>query len=283
MANETGTSLAGEFVLSEVIAQFVYSAPYAGSKIAPLVRQIDIQSVPANTAEVAKWPTLAAEDLTEAVDMANTPVNPTSTTVASDEAGLMIELTDKLLNSDIHGGPEAYAQQLLLAVGDKRDADLAAEFADFSNSVGTSGANLTETDWLDAITTLETGNAVPDFWAAGHPQQLRDLRVDIVTSSGAVWGTQAPASVVKRMASFYDVPFVQSSNCTTANAGADRLGAMMPMGDHCGISYVLKKRLYVEPQRNASKRSTEFVCVEDYGDECTNTAANGGVKIVTDA
>lgn len=283
MASETTATTAGEFVLSEVIAQYVINAPYAGTKIAPMVRFISIVDQSTNRAEVPKWPTLSADDLTEAQDMVNTAVNPTSVTVDADEAGLMIELTDKLLNSDIHGSPGAYAMQLTMAVGDKRDADLAAEFADFANSVGSSGNDLTETNWLDAIATLEIGNAIGPFWAALHPQQLRDLRVDIATTNGSVWGTKTPESLVARMASFYDVPVIASTNCTTANAGADRLGAMMPEGDNCGIAYVLKKPLYVEPERNASKRATEFVCVEDYGDECVNTAAGGGVKLVTDA
>jgi len=46
---------------------------------------------------------------------------------------------------------------------------------------------------------------------------------------------------------------------------------------------VTKRDMYIETDRDASKRSTEVVCVAVYGDECANVAANGGIKIVSDA
>jgi hypothetical protein len=290
MASETTTSNATEFVLSEFIEPMVYEAAYGGNRIGRFVREVDISGLSTNSAELPKYPLLSASDLTESVDMANSAFNPTSVSVTADEAGLMIELTDMLVNSDIHGGIESYARQLGLAVGDKIDADLAAEFADFTGSVGATTVDLSETNWLDGIAALEIGNAVGPFVAILHPQQLRDLRVDIATSAGAVWGASAgPRALTAGMeskdglAEFYGVLAVKSTNCTTANAGADRLGAMLPSKENAGIVLVTKRDMYIETDRDASKRSTEVVCVAVYGDECANVAANGGIKIISDA
>ena len=67
------------------------------------------------------------------------------------------------------------------------------------------------------------------------------------------------------------------------NAGADRQGVMMPVGNQSGLAYVLKTGAKTEFQRDASLRATEIVVTALYGDECVNPAANGGVKMVTDA
>lgn len=284
MANEVTTTSATEFVATEVIERVIYDAAYDAGKILPFVRFVDISAAPTNTAELPKWPLLSATDLTEGTDMTNSAVNPTSVTCAADEAGLMITLTDMLVNADIHGGVEAYAAQLGAAVGTKIESDLAAEFADFSNSVGTTTVNLTETQFLEAIYLLEAGVAQGDIMAFMHPIQIHDLRVDIATSAGAVWGASAgPNALVTRMGSFYGVPTIGSTQCALVAADADRQGAMMPVGERCGIVYVNKRPIYVEPERDASKRGTELVCAAVYGDECANTAANGGIKIVSDA
>ncbi len=55
----------------------------------------------------------------------------------------------------------------------------------------------------------------------------------------------------------------------------------MPLGNQSGLAYVLKTGAKTEFQRDASLRSTEIVVTAVYGQGCVNTAANGGVKIVT--
>lgn len=284
MPNETNTTTAGELVATEVIERIIYDAAYDFGTILPLIRTINISGEPTNTVELPKWPLLTAADLTEGTDMANTAVNPTSVTVAADEAGIMITLTDMLVNADILGGIEPYANLTGRAVGAKIETDLAAEFADFSTSVGTSGSNMTELNFLEAIYNLENGVAADEIACVLHPIQAHDLRTDIVASAGAVWGASAgPASVVsRRMSSFYNVPTFTTTNCASVNSDADRQGAMFPVGDNCGIVFTLKRDIYVEPDRKASLRGTQLVCVAVYGDECGNTAANGGVKMVTD-
>lgn len=284
MPSETNTTTAGELVGTEIIERLIYDAAYDFGVVAPLVRTVSIADGPSNTAEFPKWPLISATDLTEGTDMANTAINPTSTTVTADEAGVMITLTDMLVNADILGGIEPYAALMGRAVGAKRDSDLAAEFADFSRSVGATGVNLSEANFLEAIYELENGVAAEEIACILHPIQAHDLRSDIVSSAGAVWGASGgPSSVVtRRMGMFFNVPTFTSTNCASINTDADRQGAMFPVGDACGIVYVQKRQVYLEPERKASLRGTQLVCVEVYGDECANTAANGGVKIVSD-
>ena len=286
MANEVTTAAgsAGELVAAEIVSRLVIDAAYAGAVMPPLCRVADIGGETTKTVEFPKWPLLSAADLTEGTDASNTAVNTTSVSVTADEAGLMITVTDLLLNSAVTGGLEPYATELGKALANKIDTDLLAEVADFTNSVGTSGSNISEANFLSAIYTLENGNAVGPFVAVLHPIQVADLRAALAATTGAVWGgTSAPGGDLGAMSSLYGVDIFQSTNCASVNSGdADRQGVMMPMGNQSGLAYVLKTGARTEFQRDASLRATEIVVTAVYGDECVNVAANGGVKIVTD-
>ncbi|MBI5560561.1 MAG: hypothetical protein HY883_04745 [Deltaproteobacteria bacterium] len=285
MANEVTTlaGSAGELVAAEIVSRLVIDAAYAESVMPPLVRVADISGASTLTVDFPKWPLLSASDLTEGSDASNTAVNTTSLSVAADEAGIMITVTDMLLNSDALGGLEPYARELGKALANKIDTDLLAEVADFTNSVGTSGADMTEANFLEAIYKLESANAVGPFAAVLHPAQVHDLRTALAATTGAIWGgPSAPAGDLGAFANLYGVDIFKSTNCASVNANADRMGVMMPMGNQSGLAYVLKTGAKTEFQRDASLRATEIVVTATYGDECVNTAANGGVAVITD-
>lgn len=285
MANEVTTAAgsAGELVAAEIVSRLIIDAAYAQAVMPPLVRVADISSESTLTVEFPKWPLLTAADLTEATDASNTAINTTSVSCTADEAGIMITVTDMLLDSDVLGGLEPYAAELGKALANKIDTDLLAEVADFTNSVGTSGVNITEANFLTAIYTLENGNAVGPFVSVLHPIQVSDLRTALAATTGAVWGSpSAPSRDIGALSSLYGVDVFQSTNCAAVNSSADRQGVMMPSGNLSGLALVMKSAARTEMQRDASLRATEIVVTSVYGDENVNIAANGGVKIVTD-
>lgn len=284
MANEvtTAAASAGELVAAEIVSRLIIDAAYAEAMMPPLVRVADISGDSTLTVEFPKWPLLAASDLVEAVDMSSTAVNTTSTLVSADEAGIMITVTDMLLNGSGLGGLEPFAAELGKALANKIDTDILASASSFTNAVGATGVNLSEANFLSAIYTLELGNAKGPFVSVLHPYQVSNLRSAIAASTGAVWGgPSAPAAEVGSLGTLYGVDIVQSTNCASVNVNADRQGVMMPLGNQSGLAYVLKTGAKTEFQRDASLRSTEIVVTAVYGQGCVNTAANGGVKIVT--
>ena len=286
MANEVSTAVgsAGELVAAEIVSRLVIDAAYAGAVMPALVRVADISGDSTLTVDFPKWPLLSAADLTEGADAGNTAVNTTSTPVTADEAGIMITVTDMLLNSAGIGGLEPYAMELGKALANKIDTDLLAEVADFTNSVGATGVDMSEANFLEAIYALESGNATGPYAAVLHPVQVHDLRMALKATTGAVWGgPSAPAGDIGALTSLYGVDVFSSTNCALVNTGADRQGVMMPVGNQSGLAYVLKTGAKTEFQRDASLRATEIVVTAIYGDECVNPAANGGVKMVTDA
>lgn len=284
MANEVTTAAgsAGELIAAEIVSRLVIDAAYAEAVLPPLVRVADISSDSTLSVEFPKWPLLTASDLTEATDMSNTSVNTASTLLTADEAGIMITVTDMLLNGAGLGGLEPFAAELGKALANKIDADLLASASSFTNSVGTSGVDMTEDDFLSAIYTLELGNGKGPFVAVLHPYQVSNLRRAIAASTGAVWGgPSTPAADLGSLGTLYGVDIVQSTNCASVNVNADRMGVMMPLGNQSGLAYVLKTGAKTEFQRDASLRATEIVVTAVYGHGCVNAAASGGVKIIT--
>jgi hypothetical protein len=285
MANEVSTAAgsAGELVAAEILSRLIIDAAYAEAVTPPLVRVADISADGTLTVEFPKWPLLTAADLTEATDMSNTAVNTTSTLVTADEAGIMITVTDMLLNGAGLGGLEPFAEELGKALANKIDDDILAAASNFTTSVGTTGVDMTEANFLSALYNLEAANAKGPLVAVLHPIQVSDLRTAIAASTGAVWGgPSAPAGDLGSLGTLYGVDIVQSTRCASVNINADRQGVMMPMGNQSGLAYVLKTGAKSEFQRDASLRATEIVVTAVYGQGCVNTAASGGVKIVTD-
>jgi hypothetical protein len=283
MADESTTTTATELIAAEIVTRIVIDAAYAEAVMPALVRVEDITNENTLTAKFPKWNLLTAGDLTEATDAANTAVNPTSVSVTADEAGIMITVTDMLLNSASVGGLTPYAQELGKALANKIDTDILAQVADFTGAAGSTGVDLTEAQFLNAIYQLENGNAMGPFSAVLHPIQVADLRESLSATTGAIWGgPSVPSSDIGGFASLYGIDIFKSTNCASVNTDADRQGVMMPTGNSSGLAYVLKTGAKTELQRDASLRATEIVVTAVYGEECVNTAPNGGVKIVSD-
>lgn len=278
---DTG-SAAAELVAAEIVDSLIIDAAYAGSVMLPLVYIKDMRGMNTLTSEHVKWPKLAATSPGDGADFSNTAVNTTSLSVTIDESGLMVAVSDLMLASGAADLGD-YGRQIGRALAEYIDTDLTAEFADFTSSVGSSGQNMTVTNWLDAIYTNENANNLVygDLVAVLHPIQVSDLRNDVEANTGTIFGTGTANSIFTpgvQGQQLFGVPIYSSTTCAAANTNADRVGAMWPRGTAIVFDMLWEPR--TELSRDASLRSTEIVVVSAYGHQNVNVA--GGVKIVTD-
>jgi hypothetical protein len=106
----------------------------------------------------------------------------------------------------------------------------------FTTTVGTSGSDMTVDNFFSALFALEQASVQTPYVAVLHPVQLTDLQNSIrAEASNAI--AFSPATVEMLAAkgqgyagSFMGVDLYKSSKVPTANAGADRAGAMMGYG-----------------------------------------------------
>ena len=131
---------------------------------------------------------------------------------------------------------ERVAANLVAGVGLTMTDLLCALFGSLRNSVGTSGVDLSVSDFYDAMYQLNSSNVSgPTFAAVLHPTQINDLLSSLRAEAGAVQFIDATAEMLASKGPGYkgrwlNVDIFQSDSVGTANAGADRAGAMFGQG-----------------------------------------------------
>lgn len=306
MANETTRTSANDAVLNAEIDARVLHAVRAATVMAPLVYTKNLSAdATALASTFARWDAISAAALSEASDTSNTQVTQSGVTITAAQISVMVKPTDLVRKTSVYGiadGP--WIEQIGRALADKFDDDLCALLASFSSTVGTSGADLTLNQFLTAIYTLENANAPhgnpsePTSYgptpsglqgpiAVLHPIQSFDLRSAVSASSAAWFGADVnnadvlfkdgskPSGYVGKL---FGVPIFQSSNVDTANAAADRAGAMFTPSS---LGALIKWMGMVETDRDISMLSTEIVGSSCYG--VGELLDAGGVSIITDA
>jgi hypothetical protein len=280
----TTTTTATETIYAKLLAAKFIDAMYGVAVMDPLVRQESLVGKPSNTASFIVWPSLTAASIAETTDLSSTAVDTTNVDISVTEASsIRIDVTDLLEGASIVTEGAKFAAQGGKAVADKRDVDLAALLAGFSSTVGTSGVDLSEANLLDGLTTLTNADAPRPYVIVLHTQQVGDLRKALSTTTAVVQTNTSPAELGGTGAGFefmyYGMPVYASTNVATANAGADRAGAIFSKGEALGR--VDKRPIRVRPQRDESLRATEFNITSVYGQG--ELVDGWGVSVITDA
>ena len=174
----------------------------------------------------------------ENTSVANTALTDSSFTCAVVRHALVRELSDLAnMTARLPGDADivGLARTMVDGVNQAFMDSLAATMATLSSSVGASGVNLSVDNWYSAVAALEIASNRGPFFAVLHPQQWADLQTSIRAESGVVEmrADHAEAVGIKGQGyagSFLGVDIYVSSRVDTANAGADRAGAMFAAG-----------------------------------------------------
>src|SRR6266542_2030860 len=172
----TTTTTAADLLFAEWVSAFIVPNLYAFTAAIPFSREENMTGKPSIA---VRWPTapeFTSGNLTEgtAVDPTRVDVQ-TSVSATLEEVGMAIELTDLLLESDILTAADWYSRQMLQAQEVKVDGDTTALYPGFSSSVGPTPLAV-ETDFLDAINTLEQENAPKPYVCVARSKIIGDLR-----------------------------------------------------------------------------------------------------------
>lgn len=169
-------------------------------------------------------------------DTASTVTNITDASATLTVAAYRLhrEITDLAV---LTGGPEI--DELIAAMALSANYTIAglltAAFPSLATSVGTSGVNLAVDDIYSAQYALQLQNVDGPFYGVFHGVQFNDFQASLRGESGAV--AFAPATDAQLAikgegfkGSWHGIDFYTHSTCTTANAGADRVGAVYGRG-----------------------------------------------------
>jgi len=263
MANTTSTTL------NDLYANIVQAALFTLSEksvIRPLVRSYNMVGTPGLVAQVPKYGTIAAGDLTEGTDISTpTTFSTDVATITAAEKGVLVTLSDIAQEGAAEDVAAAIGRQIGEGMAVKVDTDLAGLFSGFSNTVGSGAAEITIEDIFKAAATLRNNNAPGPYVAVLHPFQAFQLKKQL-TNAGATMshslsdvGNQALMDgFVGRIAG---IDIFESTVVTGDSAGAF-VGAAMSSD---AIAYMVKRDMRIEEQRDASLRATEYVGSMAYG------------------
>lgn len=285
--NPSTTTTYNDTVYSAIIADMVLDALMASVVTPPLLRHFDLRNQASKAVDVPIADSFTAAALTEGTEVANTALTTTKATGTAAEIGIMATVTDVLEVSDIPAAHGARLRQLGRSLGDKLDVDICALMAGFSSSVGTTTADLTVSNILETIYTLEVANAPKPYVGVIHPVQLNDLRVALESNANAPFQSQGIRAGTNELGpagngfagEWFGVPFYFSTNVPTANAAADRAGGIFSANYALGM--VKKWASKIVPMYWPPIRGWVLTATANYG--VFEIEDSAGVAVITDA
>ena len=286
MADEilAGTGGTGTDVVAEALSRYIVQAAYGNRAILRTAR-IDTPDG-AVIKRYRKNPVLTDAELTEVEEIANSPFVKSDADVETKRYGLATEMSD--LNAMLGIQPLAeVGVEMGKAIGAGIETRLGALYAAFTAEQGATTVMMSVVTFLQAMLFIEESDLL-DRGAIGcvlHPRNIAQLRFAISTEVGSAFGADsygaASMTPIGDDWSLWGVLVKSSTKVPEANAQADFLGAMYPMGQLGPIVYQEQRAPRAVPVRGQSgerKSSTSLIATAFYGAGMIDD--DGGTAIV---
>jgi len=275
MANETTSSTISE-LYTEIVAEALFVASEQ-SIMRGLVRNYSIAGG-GKSVEVPIYATVSAGAVSEASDLSNTAVNPSSVTITASEVGIMTTLTDLARNSASRNVAADIGRLFGESIATKIDTDLAALFSGFSTEKGPgAGAEITVQDLFECAAELKTNKAPGPYFGVFHPKQIFNVKKSLTnTFVGRDTELSNEAMRTGFVGNVAGIQIFESSNIAV-DGSDDSVGGVFSQ-DALGLA--MMQDLKIETQRDASLRADEIVATAVFG--VGELHDSYGVKITAD-
>ena len=260
MANETTSSTISE-LYTEIVAEALFVASEQ-SIMRGLVRNYTIAGG-GKSVEVPIYSTVSASAVSEASDLSNTAVNPSSVTITASEVGVMTTLTDLARNSASRNVAADIGRLFGEAIATKIDTDLAALFTGFSTEKGPgAGSELTVQDLFECAAELKTNKAPGPYYGVFHPKQIFNVKKSL-TNTFVGRDTELSNEAMRSgfVGNIAGIQVFESSNISV-DGSDDSIGGVFSQ-DALGLA--MMQDLKIESQRDASLRADEIVATAVFG------------------
>jgi len=262
MANESTSS-----TLSELYTEIVAEAQFVAQEqsiMRNLVRNYAITGG-GKAVEVPIYAAVSAAAVSEATDLSNTAIDPSSVTITAAEVGVMTTLTDLARNAAPRNVAADIGRLFGEAVAKKQDQDLIALFDGFSTAVGDGTTAINAAAIFNALSTLR-GNAlnINDCAVVLHPKIAYDLKANLTNTFANANANDLANEALRSgfVGQLAGLRIFETSNISnTGNAGDYKGGAF----HRDALALAEMQGLKIETQRDASLRADEIVATSVYG------------------
>tara|TARA_A100001201_G_scaffold4181_1_gene8751 strand:+ start:769 stop:1611 length:843 start_codon:yes stop_codon:yes gene_type:complete len=261
MANETTSSTISE-LYTEIVAEALFVASEQ-SVMRGLVRNYTIAGG-GKSVEVPIYSTVSAAAVSEASDLSNTAVNPTSVTITASEVGIMTTLTDLARNSASRNVAADIGRLFGEAIATKMDQDLTALFDGFSTSIGGAGQELTVDKIFQAVATLRQANVPGPYFGVLNPKVAYNVKKNLTNTFVNPNPNDLTNEALRTgyIGNIAGVQIFESSNVDGTTDTDNCKGAIFSQ-DALGLA--MMQDLKIETQRDASLRADEIVATAVFG------------------
>ncbi len=313
MANETTVTSLTETVYAEWISPFFQAHathynnpsqfaakwnPTNGASTISVPRWVSDLGTPADRGAAVD----TEFDATEATALSNNELETTDSTFSVTEYAIQRELSYTVLEDTIAGDLLGYVlQDAARILSTAANSTMTADFASFSNSSGTTTADMTIADLDDVLFDIAERGIMGSLVGVVDHQQVRDFFTAVQSAAANTTVYSAAADRVMQVQaegsqgrnddglvfSYKGVPFYRSGLCVTANVAADVVGAVFVRGDQeanrpmAAYGQASRRPFMLETDKDISKRTVKLVGSMRWG--CGLTQNTAGQKIVTDA
>ena len=262
MANETTSSTISE-LYTEIVAEALFVASEK-SIMRPLVKNYAI-SGGGKSVEVPIYSAVSAAAVSEASDLSNTAINPTSVTITASENGIMTTLTDLARNSAPRNVAADIGKLFGDAIAKKIDTDLTALFDGFSTAVGSGSTALTAALVFQSIANVRNaGVSMDGVSTVLHPMVAYDLKANLTNTFANANGNDLANEALRNgfVGRLGGVPIYETTNIDNDGTAGDYKQGVFHK-DALGLA--MMQDLKIETQRDASLRADEIVATSVYG------------------
>jgi|TARA_Y100000593_G_scaffold39429_1_gene76162 N4-gp56 family major capsid protein len=261
MANETTSSTISE-LYTEIIAEALFVAQER-SIMRGLVKNYTIAGG-GKSVEVPIYAAVSAAAVSEASDLSNTAVNPSSVTITASEVGIMTTLTDLARNSASRNVAGDIGRLFGEAIAKKIDTDLTALFDGFSTSVGGAGTELTAAKIFEAAATLRQAGVPGPYYGVFNPKVIYNVKKSLTNTfvnpnAGDLQNEAMRTGFIGQIAG---INIFETSNVDGTTDTDNCKGGVFSQ-DALGLA--MMQDLKIETQRDASLRADEIVATAVYG------------------
>ena len=261
MANESTSS-----TLTELYTEIVAEAQFVASEKSIMRNLVKNYAITGGgkAVEVPVYAQVSAAAVSEASDLSNTAINPTSVTITASEVGIMTTLTDLARNSAPRNVAADIGKLFGEALARKQDADLTGLFDSLTTEVGDGTAAISPAAIFNAMSTLRA-NSLPinECAVVLHPKIAFDLKSGL-TNTFAGLDTENSNEALRSgfVGKLAGMNIFETSNMSNTGNAGDYKGAAIHKD---ALAIAMMQDVKIETQRDASLRADEIVATSVYG------------------
>ena len=269
---------------SELFAPLVTQAEFAAYENSVARQIVTVFDAPLNTGKILQvpiWSSITAQLISDESAASVADTNTTKADITLAEHVVYHQVTDMLRDSAYFDVMSQLGDQSGRAIAESMDSQVFSLFPSFTQSVGSTGAEVTVDSILQAAATLRSNKLTGPFFAVLHPKVAYNIKKQLTYSAQ----TNVPAlSMVgdSVLSAFYigqigGVTIIESS-LLGIDTDNDSVGAVFARS---ALGHAMRGGIAMEATRQSQNRATDVTLTAVAGAQILQ--ADHGVKIIGDA